>query len=279
MKTRSKMILGLASLLGVTAGATAVSGFAWFVTTKTATIDVTHIGVYNNNPSLSVTMSNLAGVSRTNDAANDFDLAASKDSTYFRHTATGNGSTTDFELPAPGPKGKPKAYVNGTETTITYAAATRTATFDTAPVANAEILFEYYEAALTDVSSTDGINIYDPTWQTAYEGTKATKIENAQAGTQYISFDLTFAPAESGSLDVLLDRPKITAKTSSDPDKEAAAVARVAFSIGQTNILTLSNNADYETAGVYDQGISKNKVTTLGATDPGDWAIDDLTED
>ena len=51
MTKKSKMTLALASMLGITAGATAVSGFAWFATTKSADIDITNIGVYNNNPS------------------------------------------------------------------------------------------------------------------------------------------------------------------------------------------------------------------------------------
>ncbi|MCQ2799918.1 MAG: hypothetical protein MJ228_04065 [Bacilli bacterium] len=38
MKNRSKMILGLASMLGISAGAAAVSGFAWFTTQRTATV-------------------------------------------------------------------------------------------------------------------------------------------------------------------------------------------------------------------------------------------------
>lgn len=265
MKTRSKMILGLASLLGVTAGATAVSGFAWFVTTKTATIDVTNIGVYNNNPSLSVELANLKGVKRTNDTENDFDLEAAKDSTSVDKTFTADGNTNDFVLPNK-PLSAPAVYIDGVEDTTlhTYIADTKTIHFENKPAADTKIRAVYYDdAALTDVSSIDGINVYDPTWETAYEGRRATKIPAAKAGEQYISFDLQFAAASSGSLKVFLDRPTITGKASDDAavtarNDAAADVARVAFSTeADGNILTLSRKA---ADAKYQKGISKNLV-------------------
>ena len=282
MKNRSKMILGLASLLGVTAGATAVSGFAWFVTTKTADIDVTNIAVYNNNPSLSVSVENLHGVNRTNTAANDFNLEAAKDTTKFNETAMGDGSKTAFVLQGnPVTGAVPAAYVDGVlDTTATYESSTKTVTFTTAPADGAKIVFAYCDgAALTDVSSTDGVNIYDPTWQVAAEGKKATKIPNATAGEQYISFDLVFAKPSTGALKIFLDRPTISPKDSSEADDlEAAAVTRVAFSNGGTNVLTLGN----QVGTGYNKGLSKTKVESLGGknanTTTGDYTVADAED-
>lgn len=214
MKTRSKMILGLASLLGVTAGATAVSGFAWFVTTKTADVEVTKIGVYSKNPTLSVSVKNLQGLQRTNDVANDFDL----------------------------------------ETTAT--------------------------AGLTDISSNDGIHFYDPTWQAAGEGKKATKFEVANEGEQYLSFDMEFVKPSEGSLFIFLDQPSIKAATAEDEeDEEAADVARVAFSqkatpsaTELTNVLTLGR----ETGTGYDKGLT-TAVESLAAN--GDYTVANYLDD
>lgn len=276
MKNRSKMILGLASLLGVTAGATAVSGFAWFVTTKTADVDVTNIGVYNKNPSLSVTIDNLKGVKRTNNTANDFNLQAANDTTSLLETFTGDGSETEFALTGT-PLATPTAYVNGEVVATTYDSVNNKVIFDTAPDNGKEIRVVYCDkAALTDVSSFDANNFYKPIWQVANEGKKATLIDDAKAGEQYISFDLNFIKPTTGSLKIFLDRPHITANnTSKDEDKAAAEVARVGFYTNQTALI-LSNKADVEE---YQNGITKAKVedydgTHVDASDvPGDYDV------
>ena len=278
MKNRSKMILGLASLLGVTAGATAVSGFAWFVTTKTANIDVTHIGVYNNNPSLSVNVTNMKGVVRTNNAANDFDLKAANDTSDFMEEFDANGTATYVLSQAP--LAQPKAYVDGVEATVTsYDAGTKTVTLSAAPEAGKKVRFVYCDkAALTDVSSKDGINFYDPTWQAAHEGTKATKIPAAVAGEQYITFDMVFTAPTTGSLNVFLDRPTITPlNNTNEADNEAAAVTRVAFSTdADGNVLTISNNVSAD----YKKGISKDLIDVPHAdTTAGDYTVTSFLED
>ena len=269
MTNRSKMILGLASLLGVTAGATAVSGFAWFVTTKTAIVDVTNIGIYNNNPSLSVTLGETKGVLRTNDAENDFDLRAANDSSSVDQTFTADGIKTDFVLTTK-PLAAPTVYIDDVEDTTlhSYDAANKTIHFDDAPASGKKIRAVYYDkAALTDVSSINGLDVYDPTWEAAYEGLRATKIPAAKAGEQYITFELEFAPATTGSLKVFLDRPTITGVTSAVPaettrNNAAASVARVAFSVNSANVLTLSNSVGTN----YDKGIKPGNVTNY----PGD---------
>ena len=271
MTNRSKMILGLASLLGVTAGATAVSGFAWFVTTKTADVDVTNIGIYNNNPSLSVELANLKGVKRTNDAANDFDLKAANDSTTVDETFTADGTGTTYVLSSK-PLEAPEVYIDGVlDSTHSYD-GNLTVSFASPVEAGKKVRVLYCDkAALTDVSSVNGKDVYDPTWETAYEGRRATKIEDATAGEQYISFDLQFAAATTGSLKVFLDRPNISPKATSDSaqalrNEAAASVARVAFWTNTAgNVLTLSKN----TGTGYTQGIDKDLVEDY----PGDPAI------
>ena len=276
MKNRSKMILGLASLLGVTAGATAVSGFAWFVTQKTADVDVTNIGVYNKNPSLSVVIDNLEGVVRTNSDANDFNLKAANDTTSLFETFTGDGSETEFAL-AGTPLAEPTAYIDGAVVATTYDSANNKVIFATAPANGKEIRVVYCDkAALTDISSFDADTFYKPIWQVANEGKNATLIDDATAGEQYISFDLTFIKPTTGSLKIFLDRPSITANnTSKDEDKAAAEVARVGFYTDHT-ALVLSNKADI---AAYQKGISKDKVEHYNATNvnanqtPGDYEI------
>ena len=285
MKTRSKMILGLASLLGVTAGATAVSGFAWFVTTKTADIDVTKIGVYNNNPSLSVNIDNLKGVKRTNNTANDFNLEAANDTTSFFETAVGNGTDTEFTLTGNPVSGAAVvAYVDGVLTPTTYDSASHKVTFTgEAPDNGKEIRFVYCDnAALTDISSIDANNFYNPIWQVANEGKTAALIDDAVAGKQYISFDLVFVKPTNGSLKIFLDRPTITANNNSkDQDKAAADVARVGFYSDSTKLI-LSNKADVDE---YKNGISKAKVenydgtgTNANEVDNGTYEISKVTD-
>ena len=286
MTNRSKMILGLASLLGVTAGATAVSGFAWFVTTKTAEVNVTNIGVYNTNPSLSVTINNLNGMSMASEATNNYDLVADVDTTEGYETKTGDGSTTEFTLTGTPAAGiTPKAYINNVLVQVDdYDSDTKKVTLHSAPAAGQEIRFVYCNgAALTDISSIDGVTFYDPIWQAAGEGLKATKIPYGTAD-QYLSFDMTFAAPAAGTsgLSIFLDRPTIKAATPGvAADDAAASVARVAFSIGGVNKLTLSNNVGTG----YDKGMSATKVEDYNGdgsvnarTTEGDYTIANTLE-
>lgn len=281
MKNRSKMILGLASLLGVTAGATAVSGFAWFVTTKTAEVAVTNIGVYNTNPSLSVTVNNFQGVTQANNVTNHFDLVADVDSSNGYETATGDGSTVTFDIagtPAAGVT--PKAYVDNVLVPVdSYDSVNKKITLASAPANGKEIRFVYCNgAALTDISSVDGLTFFDPIWQAASEGTKATKIPYGTT-TQYIAFDMTFAAPAAGNsaLSIFLDRPTIKAAApGTAADDAAASVARVAFSINSANVLTLSNS----TGTNFNKGIKASKVedyygdgTKNARTTDGDYTI------
>ena len=255
------MILGLASLLGVTAGATAVSGFAWFVTTKTAEVAVTNIGVYNTNPSLSVTVSGFQGVTKANNATNNFDLVADVDTTNGYETKTGDGSNKSFTLTgSPAAGVTPKAYIDNVEVAVaSYDSVNKIVTLESAPANGKEVRFVYCNgAALTDISSIDGLTFFDPTWQAASEGTKATLIPYAQT-TQYLAFDMTFAAPAAGNsaLSIFLDRPTIKAAVPGTPaDDAAASVARVGFSVAGSNKLILANNVDSD----HNKGISAEKV-------------------
>jgi len=60
MKTRSKLIVALSSLLAVTAGAAATSTFAWFTSTRTATVTFTQATAYSDNGDLTVKYINPA---------------------------------------------------------------------------------------------------------------------------------------------------------------------------------------------------------------------------
>ena len=75
MTKKSKLVLAMASMLGITAGATAVSGFAWFTTTKSATVDITNIGVYSKSSALDVTLkAGLVGCTDDNSGSGDINL-------------------------------------------------------------------------------------------------------------------------------------------------------------------------------------------------------------
>jgi len=54
MKNKSKLILGLAAMLGVTAAAGTTAGFAWFTTIRTATVSLTNAHVYSDYGDLKV---------------------------------------------------------------------------------------------------------------------------------------------------------------------------------------------------------------------------------
>jgi len=54
MKNKTKLILGLASMLGVTAAAGTTAGFAWFTTIRTATVSLTNAHVYTDYGNLAI---------------------------------------------------------------------------------------------------------------------------------------------------------------------------------------------------------------------------------
>ena len=231
MTKKSKMTLALASMLGITAGATAVSGFAWFTTTKSATVDITNIGVYSKSSALSAVFHNaIKGC--TNDSSTEGDInVKGSTGTATTDTFTGDGSKKVFTLKQYA-SAQPTVKVGGVaySGTVTWAAGNtaKTVTLSDAPAADAVITMEYTPyAALTDVSSIDGQNIYKPTWTASGEGIYATAIPAATEG--YLSFSMTLTASGSSNLAVYLNQPHITAATADPADAAAAAITRVAL--------------------------------------------------
>ncbi|MCI1244785.1 MAG: hypothetical protein LKG11_02435 [Bacilli bacterium] len=86
MKSKSKVILGLAAVLAGTVGVAAVSTFAWFTTQNTAQIGFTHAYIQANNAQISVTYSAVTGngIDSTKDVStvgNGFNVTATCDVT------------------------------------------------------------------------------------------------------------------------------------------------------------------------------------------------------
>jgi hypothetical protein len=69
MKNKTKLVLGLAAMLGVTAAAGTTSGFAWFTTTRTATVNFDNAVVYNKAADLSITYSPITNGGVTSSAS------------------------------------------------------------------------------------------------------------------------------------------------------------------------------------------------------------------
>ena len=88
---------------------------------------------------------------------------------------------------------------------------------------------------------------------------------------------MNFARVDTGSLKIFLSQPTITAVSDTTANNAAADVTRVAFSIGGTNVLTLSNKADTEGTD-YKRGISKTLVEpdvgTNARTTPGTYNME-----
>lgn len=239
MTKKSKMTLALASMLGITAGAAAVSGFAWFTTTKSANINVTNIGIYTSSSGLDVkwkagqtakacTGENVTGGVNVTGAS-----AASTVTDHF----TGDNSTKTFTLKKY-PNAKPTVKVGndtiaaGNVTWTDAEGAGKTVTLATAPATDADVQITYtpYEA-LTDVSSVDGQHIYKPVWTASGEGqyaTALTDISDATAG--FVQFELTLTSTGDSPLYVYANATASInpAKTGDTADEAAASIARVA---------------------------------------------------
>lgn len=262
MTKKSKMTLALASMLGITAGATAVSGFAWFTTTKSADVDITNIGVYSKSSALSATFQ-TANKGCVNDSSTEGDInVKGSTGTATTDTFTGDGSKTVFTLKQYA-SAQPTVKVGGTaySGTVTWTAGNtaKTVTLSDAPAADAVITMEYTPyAALTDVSSIDGQNIYKPTWTASGEGIYATAIPAATEG--YLSFTMRLTASGSSDLAVYLNQPHITAATADPADAAAAAITRVALiedKATDETLLVLQNN----TASPNNKGIDSAFVS------------------
>ncbi len=283
MTKKSKLVLAMASMLGITAGATAVSGFAWFTTTKSATVDITNIGVYSKSSALSAVFHNaIKGC--TNDSSTEGDInVVGATGTATTDTFKVSGSQTVFTLKQYA-SAQPTVKVDGvaySAGTVTWAAGNtaKTVTLSVSPDDGAVVTMEYTPyAALTDVSSVDGQNIYKPTWTASGEGIYATNIPAATEG--YLSFSMTLTASGSSDLAVYLNQPHITAATADPADVSAAAITRVALiedidknpATANTTKLVLQNSI------ASNKGIDEDFIDdgpTYDTSDPAD-AVGDL---
>ncbi len=288
MTKKSKMTLALASMLGITAGATAVSGFAWFTTTKAATVDITNIGVYSKSSALAVEFTS-AVVGCTNNGSTTGAVSvigASAASTTTDHF-TGDGSNKTFNLKQYA-NAKPTVTVDGTpvaagEVTLGTGANGKQVTLENAPGSGlaVEITYTPY-AALTDVSSIDGLHIYKPTWTATGEGRYATAIPEISASadpavkTGYIQFTMTLTANGSSDLKVYLNNPQIKPVNSTvgSPDIAAADLTRVAICEGSTTDLVIQKSTT-SNKGIGSTFISAGKTADLSVpTDSVNDAFD-----
>ena len=253
MTKKSKMILALASLLGVSAGATAVSGFAWFTTTKQANVNVTNIGVYSKSSALAIAFQSADKNTEGNVA--DGTLTVKAKGAQVVETFSGDASKTQFTLKQT-PYAAPTVTVAGD---ISWNLSGKTITFASAPAAGTDnISVTYYpREVLTDVSSIDGQNIYKPTWTASGEGRFATAMPTATDG--YLAFTMRLTASGSSPLEVFLNHPTITAADGENANDTAAAnISRVAIIEGASTHLVLQNNI----ASPNNKGISTTVVGT-----------------
>ena len=249
MTKKSKMTLALASMLGITAGATAVSGFAWFTTTKSATVDITNIGVYSKSSGLDVQLKQagtLIGVTDNASTKGDINLVGAVGAQKTEAiTSDGTKTVTLSQYPSDEPTMVKVGETNVTSTT-TWTEGTKTLTLADTPTQGDIITVTYAPyAALTDVSSVNGKDIYKPVWTASGEGRYATAItdqtDNAVVEKGYIQFTMTLKASGASDLDVFLNSPSITAASNGTADTAAAAITRVALLEGNTTKLVLQN--------------------------------------
>ena len=285
MTKKSKMILGLASMLGVSAGATAVSGFAWFTTTKSATVDITNIGVYSKSSALAVDLTTpLKGcIDSTTEPSDtgDINLVASADKTQ---NFTGDGEKTAFTLDFE-PYAMPTATVGGESAALTWTSG-KTITFTSIPANGAAIVVTYKtHSVLTDVSSVDGQSFYKPVWTAGHEGLYATSIlssvgNNPTLTEGYLSFSMTLTANGNSPLDVFLNVPQITAASSADAEQlaanqAAAEIARVALVEDASNYLVLQNTS----VATNNLGINQDYVDDSSLKTNGLYDLSNLDEE
>lgn len=238
MTKKSKLVLAMASMLGITAGAAAVSGFAWFTTTKSATVSVTNIGVYSKSSALAVTFKEGTRCTGTNGATGINvvgDHAASTTTQVITANAT-QASTKKFAVDKHPYKlggatvtiksGSSEA-VNGTVTDIDEESREITLSNTILEGDIVTITYTPYEA-MTDVSSYDGQTFYKPTWTATGEGHYATALPTTTTG--HVQFTMTLAATGASDLMVYANSGvAITAADDTNPhDNAAAGITRVA---------------------------------------------------
>lgn len=254
MTKKSKLVLGLASMLGVSAGATAVSGFAWFTTTKQATVNATNIGVYSKNSALDIAF--VSGDMNCVGSVTDGTLTVeAKNTTATVDSFTGDGTTTAFTLRlTPFAANDPTITVNSAANSD-WTLSGKVITFGTAPGNGQTIEVTYHaKEVLTDVSSVDGQHIYKPTWTASKEGQQATAMPAATDG--YLAFTMKLTASGDSPLEVFLNYPNITGVTDGAADTAAANISRVAIIEDTSTHLVLQNNIASNNRGISETNAS-----------------------
>lgn len=262
MTKKSKLVLGLASMLGITAGATAVSGFAWFTTTKGATVSVTNIGVYSKSSALAVTFKEGTRCTGTNVAAGinvigdhaastttqvitaNATQASTKKFAVDKHPYKDGGATVTIKSGSSEP-------VNATVTDIDEESREITLSNTILEGDIVTITYTPYEA-MTDVSSYDGQTFYKPTWTATGEGHYATAIPTTDTG--YVTFTMTLSATGASGLIVYANSGVTITPADGENahDVAAAGITRVA---------------------VIDDNSSTTKFVTQNATSAGTVGI------
>lgn len=238
MTKKSKMTLALASMLGVTAGATAVSGFAWFATTKSADIDITNIGIYSKSSGLDLRLKSgaaLVGVTdstATPSGEGNINLVGAVGAAVTEKQNATAADQVKFPL-SQYASAVSTVKIDGAayEGTVTLTDDGKSVTLGAAPGLDKEVSVTYTPyAALTDTSSDDGQHIFKPTWTASGEGRYATAISE-NGGVGYVQFTMTLTATGNADLEIYLDRPSIDPvdDTANSADSNAAAITRVSF--------------------------------------------------
>lgn len=238
MTKKSKLVLAMASMLGITAGAAAVSGFAWFTTTKSAVVSVTNIGVYSKNSALAVSFKEGTRCTGTN-VTGGINVVGTPAASTTVQAITANAtqaSTKKFAVD--------KHPVDNSTATVTIKSGANEAVAGHITAVDEEsreitlsdtilegdiVTFTYtpYES-MTDISSYDGQTFYKPTWTATGEGRYATAIPTTTTG--HVQFTMTLAATGASDLMVYANAGvEITpADDTNDHDNAAAGITRVA---------------------------------------------------
>lgn len=259
MTKKSKLTLAIASMLGITAGATAVSGFAWFTTTKSADVEITNIGVYSTNSALAVswTAGQTAIGCQEGSGQAGLNVVGAASTSTLTQVFTTTEDTAAFTLDKH-PHDIVSVAISDTDgqnssngTVNSFDDKTRVVTLDSTVASGKKVTITYHPyEALTDLSSVDGQKIYKPTWTASGEGRYATAF--TEAATGYVQFSMTLTATGGSDLRVFLNPGASIAPVdnTNNDDIAAAHIARLAVIDSTTTRFVLQQDTDYGTQGV-----------------------------
>ena len=287
MTKKSKMILALASMLGVSAGATAISGFAWFTTTKQANVDVTNIGVYSTSSALAVSWTEgqtAIGCAQDPGVTTGLGVVGAASSSTLTETITATEATqTVFKVNKHPYSISSISIDDGSTTTAGSGTVTdpvaKTITLSNGVSAGNKVTITYtpYEA-LTDLSSVNGQEIYKPTWTASGEGRYCTAFTPATTG--FVRFKMTLTATGGSDLRVFLNKGASVspADEHNNDDIYAAHIARVAIIDNTETKFVFQEDKTHGTVGVsstYTTSAFNHRLAESGANDC--WDLKETT--